>query len=321
MDLKGTTQEAVQSCRETTRLLVVVYNELWRTRVFTIAAALAFYFLLSLVPLIVIFSSLLQFLPIPDLFQQLLNLMAELVPADSMSFVETIISSILTPSRGKLLSFGVAGYLWAAAGGFSSLIEAMNIAYDVTSPRAWWRDRLQALLLTFTSGLPVVVSLLLLIAGPHFGHFLADFFPVPRVLDHLWPLLRLGVTFLTFVISLELIYYLGPNASHSFSSTQPGAIFAIAVWFVGSTILSFYLNHLSNYNTTYGSMGALVGLMLWFYLTGIAILIGAELNAELAKRRAGRLAFECVPGAGFETSADPRAQALIDPQATLPPVS
>src|SRR5580700_1419092 len=82
MDIKETTHEVVENCRQTTRLLVVVYNELWRTRVFTVAAALAFYFLLSLVPLIVIFSSLLQFLPIPDVFQKLLDLMAQIVPAD-----------------------------------------------------------------------------------------------------------------------------------------------------------------------------------------------------------------------------------------------
>ncbi|MBB6142110.1 membrane protein [Silvibacterium bohemicum] len=299
MGLKDTTKGVVHTCRETASLLVVVYRELWRTRVFTIAAALAFYFLLSLVPLIVIFSSLLQFLPIPDVFQKMLDLMAELVPADSMTFVESLVASVLTPARGKLLSFGVAGYLWAAAGGFSSLIEALNIAYDVADSRAWWRDRLRALVLTFTSGGLVSASLLMLIAGPRFGHFLTEFFPAFMGFEHVWPVLRLGFTFLTFVVSLELIYYLGPNAKHSFSSTQPGALFAIAVWFLGSTGLSFYLGHLSNYNATYGSMGALVGLMLWFYLTGLAILIGAELNAELAKRRALQAGAECViPAAG-----------------------
>jgi membrane protein len=298
MNWHKTKREVVQRCRRTTSLLVVVYRELWRTRVFTVAAALAFYFLLSMVPLIVIFSSLLQFLPIPDLFQRMLDLMAELVPADSMSFVETIVTSILTPARGKLLSFGVAGYLWAATGGFSSLIEALDIAYDAETSRAWWRDRLRALVLTFSSGGLVSVSLLALVAGPHFGHFLSQFFPTPRPFEHLWPVLRVSFTFLTFVLSLELIYYLGPNVKHSFSSTQPGALFAIAVWFLGSTGLSFYLDHLSNYNATYGSMGALVGLMLWFYLTALAILTGAELNAELAKRRALEKSAECpVPAA------------------------
>jgi membrane protein len=91
------------------RLLFTVYNELWRTRAFTIAAALAFYFLFSLVPLLVVFSSLLQFLPVADVFDQLLDLMAEIVPPDSMTFVERIVSDILTPSRGKLLSFGILG--------------------------------------------------------------------------------------------------------------------------------------------------------------------------------------------------------------------
>ncbi|MFT4111694.1 YihY/virulence factor BrkB family protein [Silvibacterium sp.] len=283
-------ERAETEAREVWRIVVLIYNELWRTRAFTIAAALAYYFLLSLVPLIVIFSSLLQFLPVPDVFQGMLNLMAEVVPADSLNFVETILASILTPNRGKLLSFGVAGYLWAATGGFSSLIEALDIAYDVPDKkqRSWWRNRLQALLLTFTSGGLVSISLVALLAGPEFGHFLTRLLPIPQSFEHLWPLLRLAVTFLTFFLSLELIYYLGPNTTHRFSTTQPGALVAITVWFLGSTSLSYYLGHLSNYNTTYGSMGALVGLMLWFYMTAVAILIGAELNAELCKRRALR---------------------------------
>jgi membrane protein len=269
---------------EVRSMTVIVYNELWRTRAFTIAAALAFYFLMSLIPLLLIFSSILQFLPIPNVFQQLLNLMAELVPADSLSFVERIVASILTPNRGKLLSFGILGYIWAASGGFASLIESLNIAYDVPKSRAWWHDRLWALLLTFTSGALVSLSLLAVLSGPHFGHFLNEVFPIPGPLEHIWPTLRVAVIFVTFVAALELVYYKGPNCRHSFISTLPGAVAAIAVWFLGSAGLSYYLGHLSNYNATYGSMGAVIGLMLWLYLTGLAILIGAELNAELAKR-------------------------------------
>jgi membrane protein len=272
--------------RETRRLSVTVYDELWRTRAFTIAAALAFYFLMSMVPLLIVFSSLLQFLPIPNVFQQLLDLMAELVPADSMSLVERIVSDILTPNRGKLLSFGIVGYLWSASGGFSALIESLDIAYDVPVSRVWWRDRLRALLLTFTSGGLVSLSILLLIAGPQFGHFLSQIFPVAGAFEHLWPFLRLALTGATFIASLEFLYYLGPNCRHSFSSTLPGAVIAIGVWFLGSAALSYYLAHFSHYNTTFGSMGAVIGLMLWFYLTGLAILTGAELNAELTKQKA-----------------------------------
>lgn len=268
------------------RLTVVVYKEMDRTRAFTVAAALAFYFLWSLVPLLILLSSLLKFLPITNLFQQMLNLMAELVPAYAMSFVEEIVIGILSPSRTKLLSFGIIGYLWAASGGFSSLIEALNIAYDVRVSRAWWKDRLRALVLTLTSGALASVSLLAYILGPHFGHYLHHIFALPAGAEHIWPVLRLMINFATFVAGLEIIYYLGPNARHSFLSTIPGAVMAIAVWFLGSWGLSFYLGHLSNYNATYGSMGALIGLMLWFYLTALAILLGAELNAEYAKLRA-----------------------------------
>jgi membrane protein len=271
---------------ETRRLVIVVYGELWRTRAFTIAAALAFYFLMSMVPLLIVFSSLLQFLPVPSVFQQLLNLMAELVPPDAMAFVERIVADILTPDRGKLLSFGVLGYLWAAIGGFTALIESLDIAYDVPISRPWWRDRLRALLLAFSSGGLASLSVILLIAGPHFGHFISEIFPATHAFEYLWPILRLTLIGATFVTALELIYYLGPNCRHSFLSTLPGAVIAIVIWILGSAGLNYYLSHFSNYNATYGSMGAIIGLMLWFYMTAVAILIGAELNAELTKRKA-----------------------------------
>lgn len=272
--------------KEARALTVVVAREMFRTRAWTIAAAMAFYFLLSLIPLLVVFSSVLKFLPVPNLFQQLLNLMAVLVPPYAMTFVEQIVIGILKPGRVQLLSFGLLGYLWTASGGFSSLIEALDIAYDVPVSRPWWRDRARALLLALTSGALVAISLIAYIVGPHFGHFLRDYLSLPPAIAHLWPVVRLTITFLTFVAALELIYYLGPNARHSFTSTLPGAVLAIAVWFLSSTGLSFYLSNISNYNKTYGSMGAMVGLMVWFYFTGFAILLGAELNGERVKYKA-----------------------------------
>jgi membrane protein len=294
-------------------LICTVYKELWRTRAFTIAAALAFYFLTSMVPLLVIFWSLLQFLPVPDVFQHLLDFMAEIVPPDSMTFVERIVSDILTPDRGKLLSFGVIGYLWAATGGFSALIESLDIAYDVPVSRPWWRDRLRALLLTFTSGGLVSLSVVLLISGPYLGHFLSQIFPFFRVIEHLWPLLRLALLGATFVTSVEFVYYLGPNCRHSFLSTLPGAIVAIAIWLIGSAGLNYYLTHLSNYNATYGSMGAVIGLMLWFYITALAMLIGAELNAEMMKQHAASIACDLPAPSEKPTAGPVPAAAAVKP--------
>jgi len=280
--------EVGQTCRKAANITVIVYNELWRTRAFTVAAALAFYFSFSLVPLLIVFASLLWYLPVTSLMSQCLGILAALVPPESAQLVQSVVLSVLEPGHTKLMSFGLLGYLWASTGGFSALIEALDIAYDVENRRPWWRERLQALLLTFTVGGLGTLSMLALFVGPHFGHLLRQFFMIPEGFAHIWPALRWIVTVATFVTGLELVYYIGPHARHSFWSTLPGATIAVAVWFLGSYGLSFYLSHLANYNKTYGSLGAVIGLMLWLYMSSLTVLIGAEFNAELGKRRAGR---------------------------------
>src|SRR5271163_1336815 len=179
-----------------------VWNEMSRTQALTVAAALSFYFLLSLVPLLIVFSSLLAYLPIPNIFDELLDLMATVVPPDAMALVEKVMISVLTPHGHGLLSFGILGYLWSSGGGFAALIEALDIAYGVENSRPWWRDRLRALLMTFTTGGLFTVSLLLLVAGSDFGRLLAMVFPVPETLGHTWPIMRLTLTFATFLAAV-----------------------------------------------------------------------------------------------------------------------
>ncbi len=269
--------------RETWCLARIVAKELIRTDVFDVAAGLAFWSMMSMVPLLITVAALLSVLHLPGLLPQLLSVMALLVPPDSLLMVEKMIGSLLAPHRG-MLSFGILSYIWSTTGGFTALITALNVAYDVTKPRSWLRDRLQALVLASTSGGLLTVSLLALVAGPHFGHFLANTFPIPGAFERMWPAIRIATVFSTFVVALELVYFLAPNRRQRFTSTLPGAIVAIALWFVGSSGLAFYLNHLTNYSRLYGGMGAVIGLMFWIYLTALAILIGGEANAELAKR-------------------------------------
>lgn len=270
--------------REARLLAVIVARELIRTDVVDTAAGLAFWCMMSMVPLLITVAALLSLLRLPSLLAQLLSVMAILVPPDSLSMVEKMIGGLLEPHRG-MLSFGILSYIWSTTGGFTALIAALNVAYDVTTPRSWLRDRLQALILAATSGGLLTVSLLALIAGPHFGHFMGRVFPIPSSFENMWPLIRIATVFSTFVVGLELVYFLGPSRKQRFASTLPGSIVAIALWFAGSAGLTFYLDHLAHYSRLYGGMGAVIGLMFWIYLTALAILIGAEANAELAKRR------------------------------------
>lgn len=272
----------------TRELLVTVYNELFRTRAFTMAAAMSYYFLLAMLPLLIFFAAILGYLPIPDLFDQLLDNLAVLVPPEAMQLVEGILANLLTPNRGGLLSFGLLGYLWTATGGFTALIEALNVAYDVPKERSWWRDRLQALLLTFTTGLLMVLGLVAVILGPHFGHLMTELLMVPPELGHLWPVLRFVTILVTFTAVVELQYYLGPNRKQQFLETLPGAVAAMVGIFLSSGGLGYYFDHFANYNKTYGSLGAVIILMVWFYVVSLLFVAGAELNAELAKQRARR---------------------------------
>jgi membrane protein len=270
---------------EVWRFVVAVWDEMFRTRSFVVAAALSYYFLLSLVPLLIIFSSLLAYLPIPNVFDQLLDLMAAIVPPDAMALVQKIMVGVLSPQGRGFLSFGVIGYLWSSSGGYSAVIEALDIAYGVEVSRAWWKDRLQALLLTFTTGALFSTSLLLLIAGANFGRMLEIVFPVPKGFANLWPDARIALTFLTFMVAILVMYVFGPNTKITFRSALPGAALAVFVWFVGSFGFTFYLQRFANYNVTYGSLGAVIVLMLWFYIIAVAMLLGAEVNAQLAKRK------------------------------------
>lgn len=269
--------------RRSQSLLVIVAKELIRTNVFDVAAGLAFWSMLSMVPLLIMAVSVLAMLRLPGLLPQLLSVMAMLVPADALSLVEKLMGGLLRPHRG-MLSFGILIYMWSTTTGFTALISALNVAYDIAHPRSWLRDRLQALLLAFTSGGLLTISLVALLAGPHFAHFVGQIVPIPPSLERTWPLIRLGTVFVTFVVALELVYFLAPNRKQRFASTLPGAVVAIALWFGGSAGLAFYLNHLAHYSRLYGGMGAVIALMFWVYLTGLAILIGAELNEERAKR-------------------------------------
>jgi membrane protein len=274
--------------KRTKELSVTVYNELNRTRAFTMAAAMSYYFLLALVPLLIFLSAMLGYLPIPNLFDQLLDLLAIVVPPAAMQMVQHILAGLLIPHRGGLLSFGLLSYLWTASGSFAASIEALNVAYDVEKTRPWWRDRLQALLLTLTTGALSLVGLLLIIAGPHFGHLVTELFAVPRAFGDIWPALRLITIFVIFVAAVEIQYCLAPNRKQNFMDTLPGAVVAVIGIFLSSAGLGYYFGHFSNYNKMYGSLGAVIILMLWFYVVALLLVIGAELNAELLKQNAER---------------------------------
>jgi membrane protein len=264
-------------------VLLSVYREVQRTRLFNVAAGLSYYFLLSLFPLLILLATLMGRLPIPNLFDQAMDFAARFVPSEAMGLVRKILQSVLAPSRGGLLSFGIIGTLWAASGGFSSMIDALDIAYDARSSRPMLKQRLTALGLTFMTGGLMAIAMLLTIVGNRAGHFLSSVLHLSYVFEWSWPFLRWGIIVACIVMSMELLYFIGPNVKQRFKHTLPGAIAGTVFWILISEAVNVYISHFANYNKTYGTIGAVIALMFWLYVSSIAILLGAELNSELLK--------------------------------------
>jgi membrane protein len=264
--------------------MVKTYNDFDRHNYLNYAAALSFFFLLSVFPLLIFLASLLAFIPIPNLFQQCLEIMAKIVPADAMGVVRHVLGDVLRTSPG-LLSLSVVSALFAASGGFASLIAVLNIAHDCPETRPYWKKRIIAFGLTLLTGLMIAVLLISIALGPEFGQWLASKIHVSWLFAFLWPYARWVLIGAFTIFSVETIYFLAPNVKLRFKDQIPGAIVAVLSWIGASWGLGWYLNHFANYNKTFGTLGAVVGLMLWFYVTALALLLGGEMNSELLRSK------------------------------------
>jgi membrane protein len=263
---------------------VRTYEDVNRNHTLQVSAALSYYFVMALFPALVLLSAFVAYLPVPDLFDQALGLMSHFVPQDSMGLVRKVLSDVITPNRGAFLSFGLLGTLWTASGGFASAIEALNIAYDVEETRPFWKTRPLAIGLTFLIGFLLLVALSIMIVGPRFGEWLSYRAHLSQLWVWVWPYIHWSLAVLFTVLAVEALYFLAPNVKQRFWATLPGAVFAVGFWIGLSYLLGIYFRTFANFNKTYGTLGAAVALMVWLYWTAFAMLAGAELNAELAKR-------------------------------------
>ena len=264
-------------------VLLQTCRDVVRNHTLHMAAALSYYFALSLFPALILLSAILAYLPVPNLFEHALCFMARLLPADSMGLIGRVLGDVVTPNREFVLSFGLLGTLWATSRGFAAAIEALSMAYDVRDDRPFWETSALAVGLAFTTGSLIVVALLVMVVGPHFGDWLAGMVNLSGVFVPLWPYARWTVAVGFVVMAIEILYFFAPNVRQQFRDTLPGAVFAMVCWIVLSCLLEEYFRHFPSFNKTYGTLGAAIALMVWLYWTGFAILLGAELNAELAK--------------------------------------
>jgi membrane protein len=259
------------------------------------AAQLSYYFLLALFPLLLFLITLFGYLDGAgsQLRHKLISYLGTVMPDSAVHLVVVTIDQVTNARGGGKLSFGLAAALWAASSGLNALAQALNAAYDVAETRPWWKVRLISVALTVVMAVLIVAALLIVLYGGRLGHLLATFIHEGHAFTVAWRILQWPIALAFVFIAFSLIYQFAPNVSAKRRGgllpasdyrrrwLSPGEVIAVILWLLVSLGFRLYLHFFNSYSATYGSLGALIILMLWFYLTGAAILLGGEINCEL----------------------------------------
>ena len=279
-----------------TELFKRTFKEFSADNCLGLAAQLAYYLLLALVPAIVFLVALTSFFP-PRLIAQMMTSVNTFAPPEMAEIIRTQMQSIASGSHAGLLTFGFGMALWSSSAAIVAVTDALNRAYDIEEGRPWWKVRLIAIALTVALAAFLIVSFALVVAGPTLAEWIAARVGFGPVFEWSWKILQWPVVFALVSVALAFLNYFGPDADQDWAWVSPGAVVATGLWLVASLAFKFYVANFANYNKTYGSLGGIIVLMLWFYMSGVAILVGAEMNAEIEHASPhGKNPGEKVPG-------------------------
>ena len=262
-----------------------------------LAAQLSYYFFLALFPAILFLLAVASFFPLSNITDDVGRSLGPFVSPQVLELIQEQMRRLANNENGGLLTFGVAGALWSSSAALVSIVGALNRAYDIDEGRPWWKVRLVAIGLTLGVAVVVLVALTLILAGPTLAESLGRTTGWGAPFERTWLLLQWPLVFALVATAFAILYYFAPDAEQEFVWITPGSILATLLWVIISVALQQFFANFGSYTETYGVIGGVMMLMLWFYCSGIAILVGAELNAELEHASPyGKDVGEKVPG-------------------------
>lgn len=247
------------------------------------ASGLAFNFILAFFPLLMFFVSLFGLFAARggELKASLFFYLSKLLPGPSFHLVNRTIDEIVRNSSGGKIIFGIVSALWFASGGMSSIISALNNSYEVRERRSWIKVRLLSLVLTIAISTLTISALILVLIGDVIADFVGAHVHF-ALLVAAWDVFQYPVALLFVVVSFSLIYFYGPDLKeqHWYWIT-PGSLLGVVLWLMASLGFRAYLHYFNSYGRTYGSLGAVILLLVWLYVAGFAFLLGGKINAEI----------------------------------------
>jgi membrane protein len=247
-----------------------------------LSAQLAYFFLLSLFPLLIVVFTLIPYIPIPH--PDMLGMIKGFAPADTMKLIEKNVNDVISHRNGGLLSFGIIGTIWSASNGINAIVRAFNKAYNVKESRSFIVSRGMAILLTFGMIFVFILAIIIPIFGKEIGVFLFSQLGYTSQFLKLWNMLSWLVSAIILFLIFTVLYWIAPNVKLRCKSAFPGAAFATVGWIISSLGLSVYVGKISNYSLTYGSIGTIIVLMIWLYISAFIIILGGEINAFYSEK-------------------------------------
>ncbi|SIS87540.1 YihY/virulence factor BrkB family protein [Salimicrobium salexigens] len=248
-----------------------------------LASSQAYYYLLAIFPMLILMLSLLPYFSIDS--ERIMGFISSNVPGGTAEMLRENIVSVVDKPSGGLLTIGILGTLWSASNGVNAFIKAANIAYNVEETRSFIKVRLISIGLTLGMILAIVVAIMLPVFGDVIITFVTDLLRLPDSTVILFQILRWAISIIVMAGVLMALYHIAPNEKIPFKSIIPGALTTAVLWQVISLLFSFYISNFGNYSATYGSLGGIIILMLWFFLTGIILMVGAEINVITSRHR------------------------------------
>jgi membrane protein len=259
------------------------------------SAALSYYFILALFPMFLFIVSLIGLIAgrASQMRESIMSAVGHLAPGSASGLVQQVVHQTLTNSGGVKLAAGLLGALWAASGGMGAVVTSLNVIYKTKETRPLWKQKLTVVGLTLALALLILVASALVLYGGSIGNLIATQIGMGKVFSIVWPIVQWPLTFFAMFLSFSIIYYYGPNLEQrKWYWVTPGSAVGVVLWLVASVGFRIYLHFFNTYSAMYGSLGAVIILMLWLYITGFAVLVGGEVNWVIENQDKTETAFE-----------------------------
>jgi membrane protein len=245
------------------------------------AAQLAYYFFFSLFPALLFLVALASFFPVARLTDEVIATMGQFAPPEFLAVVTEQLRKVSGDAEGGLLTLGFLAALWSSSTAMTAIIDTINRAYRVEEGRSWWRVRLLAIALTIGVALFVLASFAIIIVGPQLAETIARALGAGEGTEWAWRILEWPLACVLASVGISLVYYFAPDVDQKWVWLAPGTLFATGLWLATSLAFRYYAVNVTHYTETYGALGGAMVLLLWFYLSGFVLLLGAEMNVKI----------------------------------------